>query len=152
MPKLYPNPPYKGACLCGAVRLSITAPPFLTAACHCLDCQKLTASAFSMTTMFPAEGVEITGPLTLGALKTPGRAHYYCASCLGFVYSQLDAAAWRVNVRTMALDQAERFPPFLEVMTVDSLAWVKLPVRHSFETVPGSAEELRGIMQEFAAG
>jgi hypothetical protein len=39
-----PNPPYTGACLCGAVRYSLKARPLAVNACHCTDCKKTTGA------------------------------------------------------------------------------------------------------------
>jgi hypothetical protein len=52
--------PRDGGCLCGAVRFRISAPPLLKMACHCTGCQKLSASAYSLTIAIPTAGFEIT--------------------------------------------------------------------------------------------
>ncbi|TMJ34620.1 MAG: aldehyde-activating protein, partial [Alphaproteobacteria bacterium] len=48
--------PWEGGCLCGRIRFRITAPPLLTMACHCSGCQKLSASAYSLTIAVPSQG------------------------------------------------------------------------------------------------
>ena len=42
------NLPQTGGCLCGKIRYEITEAPQLVYTCHCVDCQRLTSSAFSM--------------------------------------------------------------------------------------------------------
>ena len=42
------NLPQTGGCLCGEIRYEITEAPHLVYACHCVDCQRLTSSAFSL--------------------------------------------------------------------------------------------------------
>jgi len=118
--------------------------------CHCGDCQKLTASAFSLTAMFTADSVSFTGAMVRGGLRSAQRAHFYCASCLGFVYSQIAAAPERVNIRTSLLAQPERFEPFLEVMDIDKLPWAHLSGHRSYETRPESLEELTSLFEEYA--
>lgn len=39
-----PEPPYRGGCLCGAVRYAVGARPLAVNACHCMDCKKLTGA------------------------------------------------------------------------------------------------------------
>ena len=39
-----PAPPYRGSCLCGAVRYSLDAKPKAVNACHCMDCKKLSGA------------------------------------------------------------------------------------------------------------
>jgi len=41
----YPPLPYRGGCLCGAVRYRLEARPLAIDACHCNDCRKLTGAA-----------------------------------------------------------------------------------------------------------
>ena len=65
--------PVEGACMCGQVKLRVSAPPIMTAACHCTGCQKLSASAFSLTAMIPAEGVEVIGETAIGGDVAHGR-------------------------------------------------------------------------------
>ena len=45
--------PQTGGCHCGKVRCEITAEPLLVYTCHCLGCQRLTSSAFSLGVIVP---------------------------------------------------------------------------------------------------
>jgi hypothetical protein len=45
--------PQTGGCLCGKIRYEITETPQLVYTCHCVDCQRLTSSAFSMGIVVP---------------------------------------------------------------------------------------------------
>jgi hypothetical protein len=55
---------------CGAVRYLVTR-PFLTAyICHCHLCQKRTGSAFSLSVVLPADGLEL-----VREVNTTARAH-----------------------------------------------------------------------------
>jgi hypothetical protein len=107
------------------VQVRITAPPLLTFACHCRACQKLTASAFSLTTMFPSDAVTCTGALITGG-------HH------------------RINLRSALLENATEFPPFLEVMTRDKMPWATTPARQSYDTVPADSEALQDLMAAYA--
>ena len=146
----HPQPPYSGACLCGAVEVTVTAPPLLTFACHCRDCQKFSASAYSLSAMFPADAVTCTGELIRGGLKSAERAHFFCASCLNFVYSQVAGAEHRINLRISLLSDAAQFEPFLEMMTDSRMPWAHVPAAHSFATQPQSPEAVQALMDEFA--
>lgn len=146
-----PSPPYQGACLCGAVDIRVSARPLLTLACHCRACQKFTASAFSLTTMFPAESFHCTGQVIKGGLHGATRAHYFCASCLNFVYSRIGGAEHRVNLRTSVLNTAAQFAPFIEVMTEEKMPWANIPVVHSFARYPETADHLQHLMDAYAA-
>ncbi|MEP1536743.1 MAG: GFA family protein [Paracoccaceae bacterium] len=145
-----PQPPFTGACLCGSVQVTVTAAPLLTFACHCRDCQKFSASAYSLSVMFPSDGVHCSGELVTGGLGSNGRTHYFCKSCLNFVYSQIDGAEERMNLRTSMLNDAASFEPFVELMTGKKLPWANVPATHSFPQVPTSVGELQALMDDFA--
>ncbi|MEO9818909.1 MAG: GFA family protein [Paracoccaceae bacterium] len=145
-----PKPPFMGACLCDSVQVKVTAEPLLTFACHCRDCQKFSASAYSLSVMFPRDGVHCSGELVTGGLGSNGRTHYFCKSCLNFVYSQIDGAEHRIKLRTSVLNDAASFEPFVELMTDEKLPWASVPATHSFPLVPTSLGELQALMDDFA--
>jgi hypothetical protein len=46
----------EGGCRCGQVRIKVSSAPFLTMACHCTGCQRMTARAFSLSAAIPSQG------------------------------------------------------------------------------------------------
>jgi len=147
-----PRLPLEGSCLCGMVRVSLSALPLLTLACHCRGCQKLCASDYSLTAMFPADSFSITGDVARGGLRSKGREHFYCSSCLGFVYSRIAGADERINLRISVLDDAAALPPFVEVMTDEKQDWAEVSVAHSYCRFPETAEDLQRLMAEYSKG
>jgi hypothetical protein len=69
--------PQKGGCQCGKVRYEITEEPQLVYTCHCLDCQRLTSSAFSLGIVVPEKGFHLTGlePRRLQRTADSGRVN-----------------------------------------------------------------------------
>jgi hypothetical protein len=53
------TPARPGGCNCGAVRYLVTRPLLAVYICHCHLCQKRTGSAFSMSVVIPADGLQI---------------------------------------------------------------------------------------------
>ena len=49
--------PQTGGCQCGKIRYEITEELQSVYTCHCLDCQRLTSSAFSLGIVVPGKGV-----------------------------------------------------------------------------------------------
>jgi hypothetical protein len=49
------------SCLCGGLTATVSAPPQMTHACACLDCQRGTGSAFSYSGFFAEDAVNIGG-------------------------------------------------------------------------------------------
>jgi hypothetical protein len=54
-------PHREATCLCGQLRLEVTAEPFAVSICNCLACKRGTGSAFGMQAGFKAEQVRIDG-------------------------------------------------------------------------------------------
>ena len=52
---------YAGGCMCGAVRIEITAAPNRVGICHCLDCRKRQGAIFHTFAVFPIDAVTVTG-------------------------------------------------------------------------------------------
>ena len=55
------NLPQTGGCLCGKIRYEITETPQLVYTCHCVDCQRLTSSAFSIGIVVPDTAFRLMG-------------------------------------------------------------------------------------------
>ena len=49
-------------CCCGSLRAEATGEPGFVAACHCIECQRRTGSAFGVSTYFPKGQVHAEGP------------------------------------------------------------------------------------------
>ena len=131
------NLPWTGACRCGQVKLKVTAAPLLTMACHCTGCQRMTASAFSLSVAIPADGFEVTGTEpVIGGLHGDDVHHYFCPHCMSWLFTKPQGLDWFVNVRATMLDGAPAATPFLETYTSEKLDWVETPAVHSYAQFP----------------
>ncbi|TIW64275.1 MAG: GFA family protein, partial [Mesorhizobium sp.] len=112
MPSL--NLPAEGGCRCGRIRLRITAPPLLTMACHCTGCQRMSASAYSLSAAIPSEAFAVTeGEPVIGGLHGASR-HYFCPHCMSWMFTRPEGLDWFVNLRPTMLDDPGWFTPFVE--------------------------------------
>ncbi|HEY5710760.1 MAG TPA: GFA family protein [Allosphingosinicella sp.] len=143
--------PWEGGCRCGKVRIRVTKPPLLTGACHCTGCQRMSASAFSLTVTVPADGFEVTkGEPVLGGLKGPVSHHHHCPGCMSWMFTRAEGFDWFVNVRPSMLDDHHWFAPFVDIFTGEGLLWAATGAPHRFEGSPGM-EDFQRLMQAFAA-
>lgn len=127
---------HEGACRCGQVRFRVHGAPIITMACHCTGCQRLTASAFSLSSLYPASSLEVMeGEPVIGGLHGATR-HFFCPHCKSWLFTRPNGLDDLVNVRATMLDNASTFTPFVETCTSEALPWVKTPAVHSFETFP----------------
>jgi hypothetical protein len=142
--------PWDGGCRCGQVRLRISARPILTMACHCTGCQRMTASAYSLSAAIPSAGFEVTqGEPVIGGLHGASR-HYFCPHCMSWLYTRADGLDWFVNLRVTMLDEPAAFVPFLETYTRERLPWATTPAVHSFPGLPDFAA-YEALSNEYAA-
>jgi hypothetical protein len=128
--------PWNAGCRCDRVRLQITEPPLLAMACHCRGCQRMTASAFSLSLAVPASGFAILlGEPVIGGLHGASR-HYHCPHCKSWLFTKPEGLDDMVNVRATMLDDASWFVPFAETCTSEGLPWAKTGAIHSFPGIP----------------
>ena len=55
------EPTHHGGCLCGAVRIAVSADPLLTRLCWCRLCQSLAAGNATVNVVFPSDKVTVEG-------------------------------------------------------------------------------------------
>jgi hypothetical protein len=146
--------PWRGACRCGETTIEVTKPPLMASACHCIGCQKMTSSAFSLTLTIPSEGFTVTaGEPVIGGLHGPTR-HFFCPHCMSWMFTRPEGFDAFVNLRSSMLDDHGWFEPFIEVYTEEKLAWATTSAVHSFATQPefSAYESLMAEYQERGAG
>ena len=133
-----PDLPMTGHCRCGQVAVRVTAAPLLTGACHCTGCQRMTASAFSLSVAIPAEGFEVTqGEPVRGGLHGDEARHFHCPHCMSWMFTRVGAGEGAfVNLRPTMLEDVSWFEPFIESYTSEKLPWATTPATHSFEKFP----------------
>jgi hypothetical protein len=140
----------EGSCRCGQVKLRISAPPMLTMACHCTGCQKMSSSAFSLSSAIPAEGFAVTqGEPVIGGLHGAAE-HYFCPHCLTWMFTKPEGVDFFVNVRPTMLENSRKFRPFVETYTSEKLPWAVTQAVHSYERFP-PMDDFPKLLQEFAA-
>lgn len=140
----------EGGCRCGAVRFRADSDPLVTMACHCTGCQRMTASAFSLSTLYPSAAFEVTsGTPVLGGLRE-GTRHFFCPECMSWMFTRPEGMDAFVNVRSTLFDDAQDYRPFIETWTREKLPWAVTPVAHSFEGFPPE-ERFPDLLAEFAA-
>ena len=138
-----------GGCRCGRVRFRLSALPFLTMACHCKGCQRMTGGPYSLSVAVPSEGFSVTtGAPVIGGLHGAIR-HYFCSYCMSWLFTRPDGLDWFVNVRATMLDEVDWFVPFIETCTDEKLPWVVTPAVRSFAVFP-TIEEYGDLTRQYA--
>jgi len=116
---------YAGGCLCGAVRLRISAEPYRVGVCHCLDCRKRQGSAFHFFAVFPADSVAVTGE------TREYKTRNFCPVCGSPLF---DRFGDEIELSAGCLDGIDDFIPTYEGWMKRREAWLpQLPVVNRYE-------------------
>jgi hypothetical protein len=139
----------KGQCRCGQVRFSVSSTPLLTMVCHCTGCQRMTASAYSLSALYASDQFEVTsGEPVVGGLHGATR-HFFCPHCMSWLFTRPEGLDHLVNVRATLLEHARSFRPFIETYTEEMLPWATTPAIHRFAKFP-PRERFPELLAEFS--
>ncbi|MDP7358330.1 MAG: GFA family protein [Pseudomonadales bacterium] len=129
--------PYAGTgrCVCGALRYALREPPLFTHACHCLDCQRRTDTAFAMTTFVMGNDLVITHGRPLNEATSARSTAYSCPSCHTVIYIASSEFP-SVILRPGTLDDPAVATPQAHIWVRRKQAWLDLP-----DDVPQFAEQ-----------
>ena len=109
----------------------------------------MTASAYSLTAMVPAEGFAVTqGEPVIGGLHGADIHHYFCPHCMTWMFTRPQGMDF-VNVRPTMLEDAAWFRPYMETYTRTKLAFAETGAARSFETFP-AMEEIGELVRGYA--
>ena len=122
----------EGGCRCGQVRYRITADKLPNVyACHCMDCQTWSGSAFSLQFFQPESQFEVTGEPALYELasRTSGRTSYQyaCPVCFTRVYNRNSSRPGFVTMRAGTLDRSNELKIVAHIWTKRKLRGIDIP-------------------------
>lgn len=138
---------FQGGCQCGAVRYAVNARRLIVYACHCLECQKQTASAFALSIPVPAKDFEITGPVAIYRRPTDSGSHtncHFCKVCGTRLYHQSERSRDMITIKGGTLDDTSSLVPVAHLWTQRKQPWLTLPDGSlQFETQPDDLKAWR---------
>jgi hypothetical protein len=137
--------PLTGGCQCGTLRYEISEVPLMTYTCHCIDCQRLTSSAFSLAISVPDSAFRLTAgePRLVDRKAESGRTvtRWLCPDCGGWIVGGpqpgVTPGEMIRRVRAGTLDDTSWLRPTAHFWTRSKQPWVMLPEGDQiFETQP----------------
>lgn len=130
--------------------MRVTAPPIVSAACHCRDCQKLTGGAYSLTLILPETGFAVVeGEPVIGGLHRAELRHHFCPRCLNWLFTRGDALPGFVNLRPTMLEDSSWLIPYIETKTAERLPGAITGAKVPYEGWP-PPEDFARLAEEFA--
>jgi len=124
--------PLEGGCRCGRVRYRANLDPMPNAyACHCLDCQTWSGSAFSVQVLLAEDQLEVTGEPALFELTSADGQRVSrqraCPVCFTRVYNTNSARPGLVSLRAGALDRSDELTLVAHIWTKRKMGGIDIP-------------------------
>ena len=144
-----------GGCRCGQLRYSFEQDgPLLNYCCHCLDCQKSTASAFADQLIVSTDALTLTGRSVLYSTERPSggtTTNRHCPDCFSRVCNANTVYPAMTIVRAGTLDDPSGLEPFAHMWTSRKRGWIAIdPAVPTFEETPDPGEFMRLAMERRA--
>lgn len=120
--------PITGRCLCGAVSYSVDAEPVWQGACYCTNCQRQTATAFSVVVGVPSSTLAVEGS-TLASIKTVSEGYEsttersFCSACGSPMFSTVESMPGVVFLKAGSIDDTSWIEPTVEIWTRSAQPW-----------------------------
>jgi hypothetical protein len=115
-----------GGCLCGAVRISISAKPLAVRTCWCRLCQYVGAGSATVNVCFPAEAVAVKGDVRWYGSMADSRNDMrrgFCPQCGTPLFSMAEQRPHLMFVRAGALDDRSIAAPQATIWTSEAPDW-----------------------------
>ena len=127
-----PFPALSGGCVCNTIRYRLLTAPLYCYACHCMDCQKQTGSAFYLSLNIELYNIQIlsaTKPLFLSREIKPGMVDRYaeCPRCHVQLWASNHLGDAVAELRVGTLDFPSLMEPDIHIHVESKLDWVTLP-------------------------
>jgi len=123
--------PLLGGCQCGALRYEIREEPKTLYACHCTECQRQSASAFSLSLVVARDSVAITAgtPKRWRRVHESGRVIHciFCGNCGVRLYHEPERNLAVTIIKPGTLDETSWLYPVGHVWTRSAQPWPGIP-------------------------
>ena len=121
----------KGSCNCGSIQYEVQLPFSFQCACHCIQCQKHTQSAFSIVGALKSDAFRVVRGELKKWTKTAdsGTRHdcYFCPDCGNRIYHHNPEHPELIRLKLGTLDDTSVIDPTIHVWTQHKQAWFQLP-------------------------
>ena len=116
-------------CCCGSLRAEVTGDPVLVQVCHCGECQRRTGSVFGVSSFFPKDQVQTSGPSKIyirdGQEGRKLRLHF-CPECGTTVYGDNDLRPGLIGIFVGAFADPNFPAPSRSIWERSRHSWVRL--------------------------
>jgi hypothetical protein len=136
-----------GACQCGAIRYSVTGPLPPAYCCHCGECKKQSASAFSMSVAIEWRRMQTSGELSAHetiAFSGARKLACFCPACGTRMWHRAAPDSAWITLKVGTLDDAADISPRGHLWVSKKQPWIVLdPALPAFDTQPEDVQAWR---------
>jgi hypothetical protein len=129
-----------GGCQCGTIRYTLSGAIPPAYACHCGECKKQSASAFSMSVAVAFDRLTVTGaPASFEAIAYSGaiKTCYFCPKCGTRLWHGSSASPDIVTLKVGTFDDSADIAPRAHLWVNKKQAGISLdPAVPAFDTQP----------------
>jgi len=121
--------PLEGSCVCNAIRFEVQAEPLFTHACHCHNCQKITGSAFAMSTFVLNTELQVLAgePFCIEQpTKSGKRKVFVCPACQTVVFAESGKQSNVTIIRPGVLSNKSDLQPQAHIWAHQRQSWLIL--------------------------
>ena len=141
------NTQLSGGCQCGAIRYTVSGPVRAAYACHCGECKKQSASAFSMSIAIPFGQLNVTGSVKTyetRAFSGKRKQACFCEICGSRLWHRTPDTDDQITLKVGTLDDASGFSPRGHLWVSKKQPWIVIPEGvPAFETQPEDVQAWR---------
>jgi hypothetical protein len=120
-----------GGCQCGGIRYESAGAPLGLYVCHCRECQKLSASAFSLSLEVPRAGFRLTKGETRSWTRPTDSGRtlvcHFCPTCGVRVWHEAAHPTETLTIKAGSLDQPPDLTRAIHIWTSRRLPGVIIP-------------------------
>lgn len=118
-----------GACHCGKITYEAGVDPAKVSICHCVDCQKLTGTAFRVTVFTAEDGFRLTAGEPKIYVRTADsgnkRAQAFCGDCGAHLYAtSVGEGPKSYGIRTGTARQRDQLVPSRQIWRKSAVDWL----------------------------
>jgi len=142
---------HTGGCQCNAVRYQLRGPLPAAYCCHCGECKKQSASAFSMSIPLLFERLNVVGEVAVYVTRGFGgerKLACFCNQCGTRLWHRLAEDGMWVTLKVGTLDDAAGISPRGHLWVSKMQPWVVVPEDvPAFETQPDDVHAWRTSLE-----
>lgn len=120
-----------GGCLCGGVRYRYDGDVGAAGYCHCVDCRKVSGSAFGVSVRVEAAGFRVVAgvPKSFTKIGDSGRSvtRFFCPDCGSPLYTLPPLHPDTVFIKAGSLDDPSVVEPQRQAWTRSRVSWADIP-------------------------